>query len=196
MAAVPGNLHTEPSGKIEINFAVARHQKKKDLGGDWCDVVEHQFGNDASEKMSVLDFAREEFYIEQFHIPHGVDFSLDSIDLDIHYMVTTSETAIVKFKISLWHAYAGRTLSSIAAPDATYTYSLSFTGAAAQIFSVGYVEDALDLSAWQSNRNIHDGMIAKVERLAGADGDTHNGNFQLIHGEMWLPTDGRIIIPM
>lgn len=193
MAYKRGMLKLEENGKQEIVFNVARHLKKLDLGVGWPTIVDYSpAGSDAI--FTGLSFAKTDQYTEQFHLPHGADFSLDSIDVDFHYMMTTADTAkVVKMKLSLWHAYIGRDISALGAADADYTWSFT-PNANDYIYDEAYVEDAIDLSAWQTNRNIHDGIIVRMERLDGGDGDTHDGEVFLMHNELWLPTDGRIVL--
>ena len=187
------NLHTEDDSRIEVCFAVARHLKQTGLDTGWPTIVDYSPAGSVAV-MTGMSFAQGEAYTEQFHIPHGVDFSMDTCHLDLHYMMTTADASkIVKMKLSLWHIYEGRDVSALTGPDATYTFTIS-PNANDYVFDDAFVEDALDLSAWETNRSIHDGLIARLERLESGDGDTHGGEFFSIHSEIWLPTDGRLTL--
>ena len=194
------NLTTEHNQKVEIVFGVARRWKRRGaISTGWPDIIDLQVGSNSGEEVAVFRYERNEQYTEQFHIPHGIDFSLDSIDGDMHFLVSQAAAGAdetIKMKISMWHLYTGRVLSGLTA-DATYTMSITVTSSESPLaFRVNYKEDMLDLSSWETNRTIHDGMMVKIERLGSGSGDNFGGYLYLMHGELWLPTDGRASLGM
>jgi len=180
--------HAEANGKIEVLFAIARAAKRATMPTNWCDNEEYDVSG-SGDNMRVYQFETGEYYLEQVHIPHGVDFSKLSglVDWDLHFWIPTTATGNIVFKVSLWHLYAGRVIDTLS-PDRTYTKTITISSGTAHLLSVAYVENAIDMSAWHANRTTHDGMLYKLERLAA--GNTLVGSVDVIHQELWFPHDG------
>jgi hypothetical protein len=183
-------MHAGSTGKVEQVFADAGNAKQISMPVGWC-TVEDLVYSTGGEYIRVYQFAKDKEFMGHKHIPHGADLSTTACDMDMHWCMDTAATADVKLRLSLWHLYDGRTLSGITTPDFVIDVTLSTLASdGAYYFDDALSLDSMDLTTWNTNRTVHDELAYKFERLGAAEGDTHGGNFQLMHGEIFWPSNG------
>ncbi len=185
------NCYTESNGKIEHMFAVAGNWRLNTMPVGWCTNEKLDISGSGDE-INYFEFAAGDVYYEMIHLGHGWDFDPAGpkqglVDCDLHFFNVNTNTGQVTFRISMWHLYAGRVMSVLAA-DVVHDKVINFSSGIANQFSVAYVEDAIDMSSFHANRTKHDGMLYKIERLTA--GDTKTGGVGIIHNELWFPTSG------
>lgn len=182
---------SEANGKREHVFAAAALGRREIMPVGWCSNVPLTVSDSGTvDDMRIYSFSAGDVYYEHWHIGHWVDFSKKSglVDFDLHFCNMTTDTGSTTFRLSMWHLKPGDILDSRGAADTIYDIIFTFSSGTAKLFGVAYVENAMDMSGWDTGRTTHDGMLLKLERLSA--GDTKAGDVGVIHNEQWYPTNG------
>jgi hypothetical protein len=179
------SVQTPEGKKVEMVFMNASMERNNSLPPAWGTSIESRIIGTDGTYINVYRLAKGDYFIEHKHVPHGVDFSGDICDSDIHYMITSSTTGTIKLKLSLYHMYEGRSCSGLSPDFVGYRDVEVVAGVDIDLFKAAFVANAIDLTSWQANRTIHDEVVIRFERLDIGDGDTYAGDIDILHGEIF-----------
>lgn len=188
----PRSLLCGADCKIQVLFLDPRRYIDHTSTGTEALIVPYNYGSDPRAGCYAFQFAAGSYWHETFQIPAGLDFGKGDVGYQTTFMLDTTPLAVntIKLKFSFYHLYEGLSMSGLAPAYVFETDLLVAPAMIADTYFAGKMDNAMDMSVFQTDRKATDRIGVTIERVSA--GNTYPGNLLLMDGRVFCFHTGEV----